>query len=62
MQINMPESWHAHLNGELNKPYFQKLAQFVDEERQQQTVFPPEAIEHPSDDHERLRTKRLCPR
>jgi uracil-DNA glycosylase len=42
MQINIPESWHAHLNGELNKPYFQKLAQFVDEERQQQTVFPPE--------------------
>ncbi len=42
MQINIPESWHAHLNGELNKPYFQKLAQFVDEERQQHTVFPPE--------------------
>ena len=30
------------MNGELHKPYFQKLAQFVDEERQQQTVFPPE--------------------
>jgi uracil-DNA glycosylase len=42
MEINIPESWHTHLNGELNKPYFQKLAQFVDEERQQQTVFPPE--------------------
>jgi uracil-DNA glycosylase len=42
MQINIPESWHVHLNGELNKPYFQKLAQFVDEERQQHTVFPPE--------------------
>lgn len=42
MQINIPESWHEHLNGELNKPYFQKLAQFVDEERQKETVFPPE--------------------
>ncbi len=37
-----PESWHAHLNGELNKPYFQKLSQFVDEERKHHTVFPPE--------------------
>ena len=42
MEINIPESWHAHLNGELNKSYFQKLTQFVDEERQNHTVFPPE--------------------
>ncbi len=42
MNINIPESWHNHLNGELNKPYFQKLSQFVDAERQQATVFPPE--------------------
>jgi uracil-DNA glycosylase len=42
MQINIPESWHEHLNAELNKPYFQKLAQFVDEERARYTVFPPE--------------------
>src|ERR671937_2275342 len=42
MQIDIPQSWHEHLNGELNKPYFQKLAQFVDEERQHYTVFPPE--------------------
>ena len=42
MEINIPESWRAHLNGELNKPYFQKLSQFVDEERQRSTVFPPE--------------------
>jgi uracil-DNA glycosylase len=42
MEINIPASWHAHLNGELNKPYFQKLSQFVDEERQNYTVFPPE--------------------
>jgi uracil-DNA glycosylase len=42
MQINIPESWHEHLNGEMNKPYFQKLSQFVDAERQQHSVFPPE--------------------
>ena len=42
MEINIPESWHVHLNGELNKSYFQKLSQFVDEERQNHTVFPPE--------------------
>jgi uracil-DNA glycosylase len=30
------------LNGELAKPYFQKLEQFVDEERQHYEVFPPE--------------------
>lgn len=42
MQVNIPQSWHEHLNGELEKPYFHKLAQFVDEERQNYTVFPPE--------------------
>lgn len=42
MQVNIPESWHEHLNDELEKPYFHKLAQFVDEERQHYTVFPPE--------------------
>ncbi|GCE05776.1 uracil-DNA glycosylase [Dictyobacter aurantiacus] len=42
MQIDIPESWHAHLNGEFEKPYFQKLAAFVDEERQKYEVFPPE--------------------
>lgn len=42
MQINIPESWHAHLNGEFEQPYFQRLASFVDDERQKYTVFPPE--------------------
>jgi uracil-DNA glycosylase len=42
MQINIPESWHEHIDEEFSKPYFQKLAQFVDEERQHYTVFPPE--------------------
>ncbi|GER88686.1 uracil-DNA glycosylase [Dictyobacter vulcani] len=42
MQIDIPQSWHEHLADEFEKPYFQKLAQFVDEERQKYTVFPPE--------------------
>jgi uracil-DNA glycosylase len=42
MQIDIPESWHEHLAGELEKPYFQKLGQFVDEERKHYSVFPPE--------------------
>jgi uracil-DNA glycosylase len=42
MLVNLPESWLAHLQNELQLPYFQKLSQFVDEERQRATVFPPE--------------------
>ncbi|HZO71778.1 MAG TPA: uracil-DNA glycosylase [Ktedonobacteraceae bacterium] len=42
MQVNIPESWQTHLAAELDQPYFHKLAQFVDEERQHYTVFPPE--------------------
>src|SRR5258708_6819059 len=42
MLINLPESWLGHLQNELQQPYFKKLAQFVDEERQHFTVFPPE--------------------
>lgn len=41
MQINIPESWHEHIDEEFSQPYFQKLAHFVDEERQHYTVFPP---------------------
>ncbi|HLZ58720.1 MAG TPA: uracil-DNA glycosylase [Ktedonosporobacter sp.] len=42
MQIDLPASWQTHLAAEFDKPYFHKLAQFVDEERQHSTVFPPE--------------------
>lgn len=42
MQINIPASWHTLLAAEFEKPYFQTLQQFVDEERQHYTVFPPE--------------------
>jgi uracil-DNA glycosylase len=43
MQITLPTSWQTHLSDELNAPYFQKLGQFIDAERQQAQVFPPEA-------------------
>ena len=42
MDINIPASWQTLLNAEFEKPYFQKLQQFVDEERQSYSVFPPE--------------------
>ncbi len=42
MLINIPEDWQALLANEFEKPYFQKLEAFVDEERKNHTVFPPE--------------------
>jgi uracil-DNA glycosylase len=42
MLINIPEDWHKLLANEFEKPYFQKLEAFVDEERKNHTVFPPE--------------------
>lgn len=53
MEINLPESWHIHLAEELDKPYFLKLAQFVDTERERHTVFPPE--------HDVFNALRLAP-
>lgn len=42
MKLNLPASWKLLLVGEFTKPYFQKLRCFVDEERRQHTVYPPE--------------------
>jgi uracil-DNA glycosylase len=42
MQINIPGTWHELLSSELSQPYFQKLEAFVDEERKNHSVFPPE--------------------
>lgn len=42
MQIDLPPSWQDVLADELVQPYFQQLASFVDAERQQHRVFPPE--------------------
>jgi uracil-DNA glycosylase len=43
MQIDLPASWQAVLADELEQPYMGQLAQFVDAEREQYQVFPPEA-------------------
>lgn len=37
----LPSSWAPLLADELDKPYFQQLAEFVDAERAQHEVFPP---------------------
>jgi uracil-DNA glycosylase len=43
MQTDLPASWQTAIGAELGKPYFAELARFVDDERAQHTVFPPEA-------------------
>lgn len=42
MDLTLPADWSARLSPEFEKPYFQKLKDFVEEERRSQTVFPPE--------------------
>jgi uracil-DNA glycosylase len=43
MDVQLPPDWRAVLEGELKKPYFQALTQFVDAKREEHTVYPPEA-------------------
>ncbi|HEY0733410.1 MAG TPA: uracil-DNA glycosylase [Herpetosiphonaceae bacterium] len=43
MQPQLPPSWQPLLADEFDKPYFQRLREFVDRERQEHTVFPPES-------------------
>jgi uracil-DNA glycosylase len=42
MKLPLPPSWQARVGAELEKPYFQKLRDFVDAERRRATVHPPE--------------------
>ncbi len=42
MLVTLPEDWRAVLADELEKPYFQAVAQFVTEERAKYTIFPKE--------------------
>ncbi len=42
MNVDIPRAWHPAIAQELVKPYFPKLAAFVDEERRSRAVFPPE--------------------
>ncbi len=43
MPLTIPEPWRPALSGEFEKPYWPKLEAFVDAERREHTVFPPEA-------------------
>lgn len=45
MPLELPESWKPVLEAELEKPYFQKLREFVEAERQAHTVYPPSGEE-----------------
>ncbi|WP_437979592.1 uracil-DNA glycosylase [Sorangium sp. So ce117] len=42
MKIDLPASWEHVLAGELEQPYFKKLARFVEDERKAHQVFPAE--------------------
>lgn len=42
MRVQLPSDWKAVLADEVKKPYFQQLKQFVNEERAEHKVFPPE--------------------
>ena len=43
MRVDLPPDWMQAVGAELEKPYFAKLSEFVDSERQTATVFPPES-------------------
>lgn len=40
--FRFPGDWHDELGGELHKPYWKTLQQFVEKERAEHQVFPPE--------------------
>lgn len=42
MDIELPVGWQQAVGEEFDKPYFQKLQEFVDEERKNHTIYPPE--------------------
>ena len=42
MKIDLPASWEHVLAGEIEQPYFKKLARFVEDERKAHQVFPAE--------------------
>jgi uracil-DNA glycosylase len=42
LHLKLPVSWHLVLAEEFDKPYFRQLEDFLAEERQTQTIYPPE--------------------
>jgi uracil-DNA glycosylase len=43
MSLNIPQSWTPFVGSEVEKPYFQQLESFLERERLQHQVFPPES-------------------
>ncbi len=43
--LELPESWKIAVGAELEKPYFANLREFLDEQRQSNTVYPPSGME-----------------
>ncbi|NJR18121.1 MAG: uracil-DNA glycosylase [Calothrix sp. CSU_2_0] len=43
LHFKLPVSWHSVLAEEFDKPYFRQLEDFIAEERQTQTIYPPES-------------------
>lgn len=41
MEKNIGESWRKHLSTEFEKPYFKQLERFVDDEYQNNEIYPP---------------------
>jgi uracil-DNA glycosylase len=42
MRVDLPDDWKSAVGDELEKPYFARLSEFVDAERRDHSVFPPE--------------------
>lgn len=42
MNLPLPDSWQAVVSDETEKPYFYKLRDFLEKERREHTVYPPE--------------------
>ncbi len=45
MPLKLPASWQNAVGAELEKPYFAKLREFLEAERQNYTVYPPSGME-----------------
>jgi uracil-DNA glycosylase len=42
LRVDLPDDWKRAVGQELDDPYFARLSEFVDGERQEHSVFPPE--------------------
>ena len=42
MILRLPACWHRRLSAEFEAPYFRKLIEWLDAERAQYTIYPPE--------------------